>query len=160
MNNHAGFSLAELMLVMALTAIVIGFAIPSYQSIIEKTRMTSACQQLARAIATASEAALNHHQDVILCGSRSGRSCDGSWTDGQLIAFLPSQGGIALFPALPSSISVEWRANLGLNQALRFTPWGLSAGQWGSFWLKNEAGGHWARVTVNALGQVSRVWIQ
>lgn len=160
MNNNAGFSLAELMLVMALTAIVIGFAIPSYHSIIANTRMTLACHQLAQAISTAREAALNHHRDVMLCASLNGRQCDGRWTDGQLVAFLPSKAGIAFFPALPTSLSVEWRANLAQNQFLRFTPRGLSAGQWGSFWLNTSTGGTWGRVTVNALGQVSRVRIQ
>jgi prepilin-type N-terminal cleavage/methylation domain-containing protein len=155
---NKGFSLAELMLVLALTAIVAAFAIPSYRLIIAKTNMKLACQQVENTIATAREAAINHHDAVIFCGSQNGLSCDGNWSEGQLILHKHSSQTIAYGPALPVGIMLEWRGNLGRNQALEFTPLGLSAGQWGSFWLKSPwAGG---RVTVNALGQVTSVQVE
>ena len=150
-----GFSLVELMLVMALTAIVLGLAIPSYRLMIGKTRMNVASEQLKRAIATAREAALNHQATIILCGSQSGSACDGNWAQGQLIAFKSPHKGIVYLPAFPPEINVQWRANLGHNQVLEFSPRGLPAGQWGSFWLRSLNGGLEGRIIVNALGRVS-----
>jgi type IV fimbrial biogenesis protein FimT len=156
--HNKGFSLVELMLVMALAAIVAAFAIPSYRLIIAKTNMKLACQQVENAIATAREAAVSRHAAVILCGSQSGLSCDGNWSEGQLILHKHSSQTVAYCPILPAGILIEWRANLGRNQVLEFTPLGLSAGQWGSFWLKSAM--IQGRITVNALGQVTSVQIQ
>lgn len=154
-NRTKGFSLIELLLVMTLAGIVASLAIPSYRLMISKIRMTVACEQLKRAIAMTREAAINHQVTVILCGSRSGSSCDGHWYEGQLVSFKSPLKSIAYLPALPPDISVQWRANLGHNQALEFGPRGLPAGQWGSFWLKSLQGGVEGRITVNASGHVS-----
>ncbi len=157
MKNTLGFSLVELMLVMALAAAFLRFAIPSYQLFTAKTHIKLACQQITRAISTAREAALNHHRGVILCGSRTGHVCDSAWSEGQRVSFVGARKGLVHFPPLPIGIRVEWRANLGRNQVIEFTPEGLSAGQWGSFWLENQSGTVVGRVTVNAMGRVSNV---
>jgi type IV fimbrial biogenesis protein FimT len=154
MNTNSGVSLAEVMLVMALTAIVAGFAVPSYQIIIGKTQMKLARQQLVQALGVAREAALTHHSNVVLCGSQSGLSCDGNWSEGQVILIESSKEELAHFPALPRGVSVSWRANLGHNETVEFNPSGVTFGQWGSFWLKDSRGTT-HRIIINALGRVT-----
>lgn len=151
-----GFSLIEVLLVMALSAVVLSLAMPSYRLISEKTKVSAACAQLERAVSTAREAALHTQGEVVLCGSHDPSGCDGDWSRGQLIAVKNPWKGIVLLASLPEGIQVQWRANLGHNQALVFGPRGLPAGQWGSFWVKGAHESLGCRIRVNALGRITR----
>jgi len=153
--EQKGFSLMELLLVLALTGMVLGLALPSYQLMVAKTRIRVAASQLEAAIKAAREGALHHRAGVVLCGSRSANRCDGTWEEGQLIAFISTRKALAFLPALPPGVRVEWRANLGHNQVLEFTSAGVPAGQWGSFWLTNPSGSVQRRITINAMGRIT-----
>jgi type IV fimbrial biogenesis protein FimT len=153
--EQKGFSLMELLLVLALTGMVLGLAIPSYQLMVAKTRIRVASSQLEAAIKAARKGALHHRAEVVLCGSRSSNRCDGTWEEGQLIAFKSTRKALAFLPALPPGVRVEWRANLAHNQVLEFNSAGVPAGQWGSFWLSDSSGSVQRRITINAMGRIT-----
>lgn len=65
----AGFTVIELMVVVAITAIVMVFAIPSYKSVTTQSRMAGEVNDLASDIALARSAAIKQGLTVTICPS-------------------------------------------------------------------------------------------
>ena len=91
-GSTAGFTLIELMVVVALAAIMLTLAVPSFQNMIANNRITSHTNELVMAINMARSEAVKRNVRVILCRSAdpvaSPPSCGGSandWTTGWLL---------------------------------------------------------------------------
>lgn len=91
-GSTAGFTLIELMVVVALAAIMMTLAVPSFQNMIANNRITSHTNELVMAINMARSEAVKRNVRVILCRSAdpaaSTPSCGGSandWTTGWLL---------------------------------------------------------------------------
>ena len=86
-NKQSGFSLIELMMVLAVVAIFATVAIPSYQSTIQNGRLTSQTNELIGALYYARSEAVKIRSDVQICKSNDGLSCDSglNWQDGWLV---------------------------------------------------------------------------
>ena len=63
-SNIQGFTLIELMVVLAVVAIITTLALPSYRAIIEKRQVTSGAQQLAAFVSSAQLEAVKRNQRV------------------------------------------------------------------------------------------------
>ena len=88
----AGFTLIELVIVVALAAIIMTFAVPSYQNLIANNRITSHTNELVMGINMARSEAVKRNVRVILCRSANPTAappaCGGSantWTTGWLL---------------------------------------------------------------------------
>lgn len=87
----AGFTLVELMVGLAILAIVLGLAAPSFVETIERDRGTAGTGELIHALNIARSEALKRRRDVVVCRRNAdGDACsDGTeWTDGWIVATL------------------------------------------------------------------------
>lgn len=79
-----GFTLIELMITIAILAILMAVAVPSFQAIIASTRLTSAKTDLLSTLARARSEAIKVGNRVTVCMSADGATCAGSggWEQG------------------------------------------------------------------------------
>ena len=84
---HRGFTIIELMITVAIAAIVLAVAIPSFQAQIRNNQSIALGEDFASAINFARSEAVKRATRVSLCASDNGISCGGAWTDG-FIAFV------------------------------------------------------------------------
>lgn len=83
----AGFTLIELMVVVAVVAILAAIAFPSFQSTIRSNRMATATNQLTAAVALARGEAVRTTRGAGICASANGSACSAStdWTAGWMV---------------------------------------------------------------------------
>ncbi len=81
---YAGFTLIELITVIAVLLITLGVAIPSFSGLIASNQQTSLINQFATSLAHARYYAVQHSQRVVLCPSSNLESCTGGfdWQQG------------------------------------------------------------------------------
>jgi type IV fimbrial biogenesis protein FimT len=84
-HRAQGFSLIELMVVLAIIAIVATVAIPSYQNSMASNRMTSAANNLLGAMQFARSEAVTRRTGITVCASSDGSSCGADWGDGGIV---------------------------------------------------------------------------
>ncbi len=92
-RNHLGFNLVELIVVVAIAAVLLALALPSVGAQLERTRVVTAHNQLAAAFAHARLLALTQRTQAVVCPSMDGESCrnDGVWESGW-ITFVDGDG--------------------------------------------------------------------
>ena len=82
--KSSGFTLIELMITIAILAILMAVAIPSFQAMIASTRLTSAKNDLLSTLARARSEAIKVGNRVTVCMSADGATCasSGGWEQG------------------------------------------------------------------------------
>jgi len=76
-SAHHGFTIIELMIAIAVIAIITSLALPSYRTLIEKRQVTSSAQQVAAFLSAAKIEAVKRNQDVRLTKGTSDGWCLG-----------------------------------------------------------------------------------
>ncbi|WP_411850552.1 GspH/FimT family pseudopilin [Stenotrophomonas sp. LGBM10] len=79
-----GFTLVELMIAIAVVAILAAIAYPSFQSVLRSNRLATTSNEASGLIALARSEAIRNKRGGGVCGSATGTSCDGSWNKGML----------------------------------------------------------------------------
>lgn len=74
-RQAAGFTLLELMAVIAILGILAAMAAPSYRAMIERQKIRSALNEWQNSFYLAQREAMRLKEPVILCGSADGVSC-------------------------------------------------------------------------------------
>lgn len=84
-----GFTLFELMLAIAVAAIVLGFGVPAFQSFIKASRMTGVANEFLSAVYLARSEAIKRRSPTVLCLSADPTEeepvCDGDGTQGWVV---------------------------------------------------------------------------
>ncbi len=98
-SRHArGFSLVELMVTIAVLAILLAIGIPSFAPLIASNRLTSATNELIASLQTARTEAIRRNARITVCpAAPSATACSGNWRDGWM-AFLDQTPGNAPAP--------------------------------------------------------------
>ena len=87
MRSNTGFTLSELMVTVAVVAVVLSVAVPSFQTQILNNRSIALGEDFASALNFVRSEAVKRAGRVSLCASKDGATCAGDWTDG-FIAFV------------------------------------------------------------------------
>lgn len=80
-----GFTLVELMVTIAVLAILAAIAFPSFQSTFRSNRLAGSTNELMASLALARTEAVRGARGGGLCASTDGQSCDGEWSDGWIV---------------------------------------------------------------------------
>ena len=80
-TKQAGFTLLELMLTVALLAVVLGFGLPNMQEFVRNSRMSASANDIISDFNFARSEAVKRRVPVTLCKSQDGAACDDDDTD-------------------------------------------------------------------------------
>ncbi|MBD3650725.1 MAG: GspH/FimT family pseudopilin [Alcanivorax sp.] len=83
--GSGGFTLIELMLTLALVAIVLGFGVPSMTQLIRSNQVINQTNSVLGGIQLARAEAVKRGVGMAVCGSSDQASCDGQWGQGWLV---------------------------------------------------------------------------
>lgn len=75
-QRQAGFTLLELIIALAISAILLGLALPSFRSLMGDSKMTSTSNALVFALQTARSEAIKRSMPVALCASATPLAAD------------------------------------------------------------------------------------
>lgn len=94
--NEKGFTLLELLIVLAIVAIFATLAAPAFDNLIVKNRVESQANLFVSSLALARSEALKSSTQTSLCTSSNGVSCNnGSWSDGWIV-FIDENGNASV----------------------------------------------------------------
>jgi type IV fimbrial biogenesis protein FimT len=114
MRTMRGFTLIELILSLAVAAVLLGMAIPALHGTLRRSRSRTTANALANALRTTRMLAISHNQRALLCPSHDGRHCSGDalWRNGWIVGVdrmrdgQPDDTPAMTWPALPASLRV------------------------------------------------------
>lgn len=116
-KHYKGFTLIELMVTLAVLAIVLGIAVPSFQKQIINNRSLTVGDEFAQALNYARSEAVKTTRRVSICASSDGATCIDDWREG-FIVFQDDVTSDTEPTATPGTIYKVWPK---LNSAGTFT---------------------------------------
>ena len=87
MHRAAGFTLLELLVTLALGAVLLTLAVPAFTNLVLDSRLTASVNRFVHGMYVARHEALKSGADVAMCRSLSGRQCthSGRWQTGFIV---------------------------------------------------------------------------
>ena len=82
-----GFTLVELMITLAVAAILLAIAVPSFRTFVQNTRLTTQADTLVYSLNLARNEAVKLDTPVAVCASSDGATCSGAWVNGWIVCY-------------------------------------------------------------------------
>ncbi|MDG2524560.1 Tfp pilus assembly protein FimT/FimU [Stenotrophomonas sp. HITSZ_GD] len=90
-RSSRGFTLVELMVTIAVLAILVAIAFPSFEATFRSNRVATTNNALLSALSMARSEAVRNTRGGGVCASADGEGCNGNWSNGW-IAFADNDG--------------------------------------------------------------------
>ena len=157
-----GFTLVELLIVLAIAAILTAIALPSFQDISERNRVTANVNKLVRELHLARSEAIKRKVRAVLCSSSNPEAglptCSGSWTQGWILfvdtdndqTFDNNEPLITVHNGLQSGNTLKW--NNGNN--IWYLPSGTTSNLGGTFTICSQDYKHARGIIISSSGRV------
>lgn len=84
-KRQAGFTLVELITVLAVVGVLVVFAAPGVQRLLQSNQMTAQTNRLVSGLHLARSEAVKRNAEVEVCGSSDGEACSGEWAAGWIV---------------------------------------------------------------------------
>jgi len=94
-RSEHGFTLVELMITIAILAIVMSLAVPAFRNMIQENRATTAANELVSALALARSEAIARNRPITVCRRKANTAeCESgtNWGTGWLVAQITGSG--------------------------------------------------------------------
>ncbi len=127
MGQSKGYTLLELLIVMAILVILAVVSLPGMRDTIDRNARDSAMQQLMTALSTARAEAVNRGTPVSLCRSTNGSACaassNGDWRSGWLVFVDAGTAGVVnandtivrVMPGISGNMAIRARTAANAN---------------------------------------------
>jgi type IV fimbrial biogenesis protein FimT len=92
-HRPTGFTLVELMVTIAVAALLVSIAAPSFRDMSVRNRLSTYTSDLIASINFARSEAVHRGSSVSICHSEDGATCSGGWNDGWLTFADPNGDG-------------------------------------------------------------------
>lgn len=136
MQRQTGFTLIELMVAVAILAILVTVAVPSFQSVLTNNRLADSRDRMMSAIQYTKGEAVARNRAVTLCPSTDGATCASAnnWDDGWIVVADNNSTGasvniaevLRVFPGPNSAhVTLTHGGASGAIAHLRFLPTGI-----------------------------------
>ena len=89
-----GFTVIEVMITLAVAAVLLTLAAPAFMDLIAKNRLRSEVYALRGLLMEARSEALTERNNVTVCRSSDGLECTGDWSDGYIAFFDNNSDGV------------------------------------------------------------------
>ncbi len=111
-TKHAGFTLIELMVVLAIVGILIMVGVPQLQTFMQGNRLVASTNELHSALHIARSEAIKLNSSVSMCTSDDSETCsdDNNWANGWIV-FADANGDMAGADAACTAADIVGRAN-------------------------------------------------
>jgi type IV fimbrial biogenesis protein FimT len=84
-RRSSGVTMVELMFAIAVLAVTLAFAVPSYRDASLNSKLNAVAGSLHASVLVARSEAIKANRPTTLCASSDGATCTGSWTEGWII---------------------------------------------------------------------------
>ena len=154
MKNRAGFTLVELLIVMAIAAILAVIAVPSFWTFIQNQRATTQANNLVTAVNLARSEAARRGSDVQICASTDQQNCDSTdWTSGWIARDADADEVLRVWGPLPATGNLNEGGTAG---TIVFNGRGEADGSYAfTLWFDGCAGEQTRSIRINLAGRPS-----
>ena len=119
--TQSGFTLLELMIVIAMMGVLMAVGIPSFKAMLTTNEMADTTNELVLSIRKARAAAISSGRNTIVCSSTDGQTCSGAagnWNKGWLVMVDRNIDGSYLI----ANDELLWEHQLKSNTTITITP--------------------------------------
>jgi type IV fimbrial biogenesis protein FimT len=162
-DRQSGFTLIELMVAIAVLAVLLAMGLPSFQYSLRSNRVATATNEMLASVSLARSEAIRSTAGGGVCSSSDGAACNGGWGDGWLVwADTNADGTLDAGEAVLRYSRGNGRLTAnGPNEAIAFDARGRrrAAADQALTLRPSDCGGHELQrtLTINAAGQVRTV---
>jgi type IV fimbrial biogenesis protein FimT len=155
-----GFTLTEVMMAIAIGAIVVMIGVPSYKTMILNSRKSTAIGDLQTSLAFARNSAITRKQQITVCKSNDNSNCtsDGDWSQGWIVFTDPNNPGtrdndeeiLRAHDALKGDVT--YTGNDNVADRVSFTNQGMTSGTLGTITYTDSRGDSYAGNLIISFG--------
>jgi type IV fimbrial biogenesis protein FimT len=122
----AGFTLVELMITVAVLAIVLAIAVPSFRDMINRNQLVSAANEVSATLNLARMEAIRRNRRVEICPSTNGTSCSGSNWSRMIVREAAAGTLIRDVQIVGTGVTLTASSNVSTNNRFGFLPTGFA----------------------------------
>lgn len=114
MRPRKGFTLLDLIVAMAIAALLLGLGVPAFSGTMERVRTANALHAISASMAAARSTAITRNHPVTVCPSSDGASCrtDRNWTHGWIIFLDADRSGA------PATVAAVLKVHQGVGPGM------------------------------------------